>query len=30
MKEATAYELSEIIPFKVAEELVEYLNNMEK
>ncbi|MCI7083929.1 MAG: excinuclease ABC subunit UvrC [Tenericutes bacterium] len=30
MKEATTYELSEIIPFKVAEELVEYLNNMEK
>ena len=30
MKEATAYELSEIIPLKVAEELVEYLNNMEK
>ena len=30
MKEATDYELSEIIPFKVAEELVEYLNNMEK
>ena len=30
MKEATTYELSEIIPLKVAEELHEYLENMEK
>jgi len=30
MKEATTYELSEIIPLKVAEELHEYLESMEK
>lgn len=30
MKEATTYELSQIIPLKVAEELHEYLENMEK
>lgn len=30
MKEATTYELSEIIPFKVAEELHEYLESMDK
>ena len=30
MKEATTYELSEVIPLKVAEELHEYLESMEK